>query len=816
MSSNVKEWKLEKSTGSVEQIEYSSNARHLKVLDYDKILAMLAEYAEYFDTCGYISNIRPESCYEKAVKSIDITAEIFNLTNSYGFPAVTKMENCLKQLDKASLGSTLSLKELLNILAALRNMNSVYLWRKKTKKDILISDLFFDELYIEKSITEKLSNTIISDEEIDDNSSALLAGLRKSIKQAGINVRNRMESIIRSAAKQKMLQEPIITMRSNRYVVPVKAEYKNDFKGIVHDVSSSGATVFMEPAAAVELNNEIKLLEKKESEEQLRIIRELSKLVGQESQHIAKGYNAIIQLDILFAKAHLAKKQRASVPILLRKGETSLANARHPLIESEKVVPIDIAIGSEKSKILVITGPNTGGKTVAIKTLGLLVLMASSGLLIPADEGSRVTVYERVLADIGDEQSIEQSLSTFSGHMKNIVEIINEADESSLVLLDELGAGTDPVEGAALAVSILESLKEKQAVVAATTHYAEVKMYAFKTLGVTNAGCEFDINSLKPTYRLIIGMPGRSNAFLIGEKLGLPTQIIERAREKVSSDSIRFEDIISEIEEKRQRLEHEIKEIEAIKNESEKALSLIESEKQILEERKEKELESARRQARRLVEDTRVLSQVMIEDLEAVKKEHNAKKFTKLFEAVVRDAKGTLNELESLANPIIHSQERRPLQRPPKKGDSVFVYSLNKDGTVISEADGNNILVRIGALKTSVPLEDIRLNLENAPKQNRPEIGKSRFLRESEAPRKIMLELDIRGLDAIEAVFEVDKFLDNAVLNGINEVRIIHGKGTGRLRSAVGQHLRKHASVSSFRLGRYGEGEDGVTIAKLK
>jgi DNA mismatch repair protein MutS2 len=549
-------------------------------------------------------------------------------------------------------------------------------------------------------------------------------------------------------------------------------------------MSASGATYFIEPLSVVELNNEIKILENKENNEIERIISELSALVGDACDDIENGYQAAIELDILIAKARFAYKTKATAPVLVHSGVTVLKQARHPLLPSDKVVPIDLTIGTEESKTLVITGPNTGGKTVALKTLGLLVLMALSGMMIPVAQGSCVSVYNSVLSDIGDEQSIEQNLSTFSGHMRNIISIIDRADEMSLVLLDELGAGTDPVEGAALAVSILEHLREKNTVVAATTHYAEVKLYALDTPGVINAGCEFDVQTLRPTFRLITGIPGKSNAFLISERLGLNVRIIERAKSRVSNENTRFEDIIGEIEATRQNLMWERESAEKARDESERVLQEIKNEKKRLDAQKEKEMEQIRIKGRRILEETRILADLMISDLEAVKKEQDARNFSERLTQSIRDAKTTLKDLEEMSNPVGEKQTEASLPRPLVKGDIVYVRSLNKEGLVLKTPENDTVMVQTGIMKTSVPIADVTLELRTA---KRNDSGKKRdrsgFSGETNASRSIVTELDLRGKDSVEALYELDKFVDSAVMSGLRE--FYHTReGTGRLRSA--------------------------------
>jgi DNA mismatch repair protein MutS2 len=788
--------------------------KHCETLEFNTILSMLAECAVFEDARSKSLKIRPIYESDSAVKQITLTDETHHLVRQFGFPSVRNMNNCITALHEARLGSSLTLRELLDVLAILKNMRILRIWRKNMEVTNTKLDLWFDRLFLDQEIENKLSSSIVSDEALDDNASSALADIRRKIRQAGLNIRSHLDAIIRSSHNQKMLQETVVSIRDGRFVVPIKAEYKNEFKGYIHDTSSSGATFFIEPMSVVELNNEIKILENKERAEIERIIAELSALVGQVGDRISDGFNAAVDLDVLFAKARFAAKLKATTPILLTTGVTILKQARHPLLPHDKVVPIDLTIGTQESKTLVITGPNTGGKTVALKTLGLLTMMALSGLMIPADPGSSVSVYRKVLSDIGDEQSIEQSLSTFSGHMKNIISIMDEADDMSLVLLDELGAGTDPVEGAALAVSILEHFKERKTIVAATTHYAEVKLYALDTPGVMNAGCEFDVQTLQPTYRLITGIPGKSNAFSISEKLGLDFAVIERAKSRVSTENARFEDIIGEIEATRQQLEREREIAAQYKLEAESISKEIKTERKRLDSQKEKEMEQVQNRARRILEETRILAELIISDLEAVKKEQDARNFSELLARTIKDAKVSLRDLETIANPVSENSVQIKLPRPLVKGDIVFVKSLNKEGIVLKAPQGDTVMVQAGILKTSVPVGDIVLGGKRKTKDNKR--GRIEFSGESKASRSIVSELNLRGKDSSEALYELDKFLDDAVMSGIKNVRIIHGKGTGVLRSAVSRHLKGHKSVLLFRLGRYGEGEDGVTIVELK
>jgi len=792
--------------------------KHCDTLELPKILHLLGECTGCDDSKALALQVTPAQSYAAAVRLLSFTVSANTLSNKFGYPAVYRMNNCAGALKRAELGSRLSLRELLDIATILRTMRSLYNWKQQSDEHTAL-DFLFEALFVEKSVENRLTSSIISEEELDDNASPLLSDLRRKIKSTGLRVRSQLDSMIRSTTYQKYLQEPIVTIRDGRFVIPVKAEYRAEVKGLVHDTSSSGATYFIEPMSVVELNNEIRVLQSKEQQEIDRIILELSAMVGGYAEQIQNGYDAAVELDLYFAKSKLGDRMRANIPNLTENGEILLKKARHPLIAYEKAVPIDIAVGGDYDA-LVITGPNTGGKTVAIKTLGLLTLMAMCGLMIPASTDSRVSVFGQVLADIGDEQSIEQSLSTFSSHMVNIISIVESADDSSLVLVDELGAGTDPVEGAALAVSIIETLRKKGAKLAATTHYPEIKIYALETKGVENASCEFDVVSLRPTYRLLTGIPGRSNAFLISERLGLSKGIIERAKQLVSDENTRFEDVVTELEETRQKLEREQLEAKKLRLEAEEIRKNAAEQKAKIEKSVEKELERAREQAKRIIEDTRIQAEILFEELDAIKKEKDKEAFSGLLQNARASYKGSMRDLEQLSDPIASRRETDDgyvLPRPLEKGDIVFVKMLNKEGIVLAKPDGNSVMVQAGLIKTSVPISEVRLGERKKEDKNQKKRGQTSTRGvTSKAMRDVKTELDLRGQDSEQAIMELNSFIDNAILSGVQTIRIIHGKGTGVLRDAVGRRLKQHKSVASYRLGRYGEGENGVTIAELK
>lgn len=793
--------------------------KHSNVLELPFVLEQLAECTGCDDSKRMALAVEPVSQYEKAVRLYSFTISANALSNKYGYPTIYRMLNCAGALKRAQLGSRLSLRELLDITLVLRSMRSLDSWKQQSKDQHTALDSLFECLFLERNLENRLTNSIVSEDELDDNASSLLSDLRRKMRSAGLKVRDHLDKMIRSATYQKYLQEPIVTIRDGRFVVPVKAEHKGDIKGLVHDTSSSGATYFVEPISVVELNNEIRVLQSKEQQEIDRIILELSGLVGEHADSILSGYEAAVELDLYFAKSRLGDRMRANIPTLTDNGEVVLKKARHPMIAYEKAVPIDISVGKDYDT-LVITGPNTGGKTVAIKTLGLLTLMAMCGLMIPASSDSVVSVYDQVLADIGDEQSIEQSLSTFSSHMINIISITELADWHSLVLLDELGAGTDPIEGAALAVSIIETLRKKGAKLAATTHYSEIKMYALDTDGVENASCEFDVASLRPTYRLLTGIPGRSNAFLISERLGLSKDIIERAKQFVSTENTRFEDVVTELETTRQELEKEKIDARKLHEEAEMIRRESQQMKQRLEQSTEKELSRARDHAKRIIEETKLQADILFEELDNIKKEKDKDAFSDLLMRSKQEYRGSMRELEHLSDPVKENKSDESdykLPRALEKGDIVFVRTLNKEGIVLKKPEGQSVLVQAGLLKTSVPISEVMLGGHKKEQKQRKKVGSvSMGGVASRASRDIKTELDIRGHDSEQAIMELNAFIDSAVMSGVQTIRIIHGKGTGVLRAAVSQRLKSHRNIASFRLGRYGEGENGVTIAEIK
>lgn len=792
--------------------------KYYKKLELDKILELLAEQT-YSDSCrDKALKLSPSFDEAEIRRELQKTNDAFNLSAKFGTPRFRKIKDISFSLRRSKSGSALSFRELLDVADILRETNMLCDWFGQCESMENSLSEYFRELYPIKDLEQRISESIISEEEMSDAASPELASIRKRIVRQGMNIREQLDKLIKSRSTQKFLQEAIVTMRDGRYVVPVRSEYKNEVSGLVHDTSATGQTFFIEPMSVVEANNEIRVLKSREQAEIERITQELSARVGENADSIANNFRVAQILELYFAKANLGAKMRGVAANIVSEPRISLHQARHPLIDQNSVVPITVELGGAYSSLM-ITGPNTGGKTVAIKTIGLLTLMTMCGLMIPAGDGSEVGIFGGIYVDIGDEQSIEQSLSTFSSHMVNVVKILSKADDRSLVLIDELGSGTDPVEGAALAVSILSTLREQGAKVAATTHYQEVKMYALQTDGVENASCEFDVNTLKPTYRLIVGVPGKSNAFAISQRLGMPDYVIDRAKELVSTENQRFEQVVDALEKSRQELEA-LKESAAI---SERNAKMTESElKQKLsdlEQQKEKELESARQRALSIVEETRYRSNQLLNELEELKKVKDKEALRQGLSNAKGKTNSTLNKMQDDANPVVHRHlDTYVLPRPLKAGDTVMLADTRKEGVLMTVPNvSGTCYVQVGMMKIKTNQKNLRL-VENKKKQQpQKSVGGSvKKQVTSNMNRRGGMELDIRGMMSDEGVLEVERFIDGAQLSGISTVVIIHGKGTGALRAAVQQSLKTNPAVKSYRQGAYGEGEAGVTVVELK
>lgn len=791
--------------------------RDYKVLELDKILELLASETSCEGAAKIARGIEPSSDLGEARRRMEDTAAAMLLTARFGSPSFGQLKDVTDVLRRAEAGASLSMRELLDIAETLRIIRSMRGWFENCTDTKTCLDDRFNALSPNKYLEEKIKEAIVSEEEIADSASPELSDIRRKIRAASSRVREKLDKMIRSPEYQKLLQDPIVTIRGGRFVVPVKSEHRGEVPGLIHDTSSSGATVFIEPMAVVEANNELRVLLSREQAEIERILAELSAEAGSFGAAIIGNYMILVELNFIFAKSRLAYKMKATQPILTQDRHILLRRARHPLLDPKTSVPIDVELGGDFDT-LVITGPNTGGKTVTLKTIGLLTLMAMCGLMPPVGDGSVLSVFDAIYADIGDEQSIEQSLSTFSAHMKNLIRILDEADDGSLVLMDELGAGTDPVEGAALATAIIERLRMKGARIAATTHYAELKAYAVNTPGVENGSCEFDIATLRPTYRLLVGVPGRSNAFAISERLGMDSALVNRAKELVSGENQRLEDMVSKLEEHRQKLENELEQARAVRASAESAGQKAERRLTELENMRQKEIERAKSEARQIIERARTEAEQMMTELDTIRKEKNSAEFAARIQEAKSRLRSRLAAAEEAVDPVLHKiRGQYKLPRPLKEGDEVIIIDIDKKGIVLSPADSSgNVMVQAGIIKTRVGIDNLRLVESNVGSVNRtaPPVGTVKG-ESSRAVRSVKTELDLRGMLTDEGILELDRFIDQALMSGIGQITVIHGKGTGAMRAAVHKHLKSHPSVRGFRLGVYGEGETGVTIVEL-
>ena len=785
--------------------------KSLNTLELPAVLAMLAEQASSQAAKEAALALKPETDLESVKVLCGQTTAAKKMMETKGAPSFGAVKDITSAVKRADMGGMLNTTELLMIASVLKCAVNVSGYKSDDEETTPI-DYLFHGLHPNKYLENRISSCIIGPEEIADNASSELADIRRHLRRAGDKVRQSLAKIISSQSYAKALQEPIITMKNNRYVVPVKAEHKSEVPGLVHDVSASGATLFIEPISAVQANNEIRELEAKEKKEIERILMELSAEVAQHGEDILGDYTVLVALDIIFAKAKLSYKLNASQPEIEDTGRIILKRARHPLLDSKKAVPIDVRLGDDFDT-LVITGPNTGGKTVTLKTLGLFCIMVQCGLHVPVDDGSCVSVFDQVMAEIGDEQSIEQSLSTFSSHMTNIVKILDECTGNSLVLFDELGAGTDPVEGAALAISIIEHVRSAGARIAATTHYAELKIYATTTAGVQNASCEFDVETLQPTYRLLIGVPGKSNAFAISKRLGLSEQVIDDAKSRVDSDSASFEEVLAELERSRQEMEKQRVEAAVLLQRAKEDARIAEENRKQTDKQKENAAKIARREANRILDQARQTAENVYSELDEMKARarqdaQNQQDNEKRAEILRR-----INEKEDELR--TKQEEDEQPQAPTRKlmpGDKVKLLKLGTTAQVISLNRDGSLLLQAGIMKISAKENEVRL-IEGV---NGDETEK--FVAKTQAKLRNMscpTEVDIRGMMTDEAIPVVQKYLDTARLCKLNQVTIIHGKGTGALRKAVQQCLRKERCVKSFRLGVFGEGEAGVTVVEL-
>lgn len=797
-------------------VQQAKGQKALRTLEFDKILDKLSALAMAEETKDRCKALIPVSNTGEVKNRLAETTAAKELIGRKGSPSIASVKNKHAALVKADKGAVLSMRDLLDIAQILNTARSLRTYIEDGREGAGDLAFIFDQLRPNRSLEERITFAIVSEEEINDHASSELADIRRTMRNTAGKAREILNKLSRSQTYAKYLQDQIVTMRGDRFVIPVRAEYRNEIPGIIHDMSSSGATVFIEPMGVVEANNEMRTLVAREQAEIERILSELSAAVADYKEGISACYEMILDIDFIFAKAKLSYQMNAMEPAVNDRGYMQLNKARHPLIDPKKVVPIDVRLG-EDFQTLVITGPNTGGKTVTLKTLGLLVLMAEAGLHIPAADLSEVSVFDHVLSDIGDEQSIEQSLSTFSAHMTNIVQIMDEVDSSSLVLFDELGAGTDPVEGAALAIAILERCAAFGAKVAATTHYAELKAYALQTKGVENASCEFDVATLKPTYKLLIGTPGKSNAFAISGRLGLDSSVIDRAEELIGEENRKFEDVLTDLEQKRQEMEKATEKAEQLRRAQEKTLAETEKEKERFDREKDREVQKARDDARRMLSTVKGMYARVMDELEALQKEKDTKDFKDRLRTAKKDLQKQIERAEDQFE-VRHEKKDTAvyqLPRPLQTGDYVYIKSINKNGTVITLPDSKGeLMVQAGILKLRVHQDTLRLEERPDPNAELKAKYKTSLPRSGGAPVK--RELDLRGMTGDEAILEIDRYLDSAMLMNVGEVVLIHGKGTGALRNAVRDHLKRHPHVKSSRRGLYGEGEDGVTVVTVK
>lgn len=787
--------------------------KSIRTLELPQVLALLADRATSSAAKERALALQPATDAEDVRRLQEETSAACLLLGLQGSPSFAGVKDVSASLLRAERGGMLNTRELLDIAFLLRAARRVKAYRGEESDRDTVLDGMFDALRGGRFLEEKITRAIPEENEIADNASAELADIRRHMRAASAKSRQILQKIVSSATYSRALQENLITQRDGRFVVPVKAEFRSEIPGLVHDVSSSGATVFVEPMGVVQANNELKELEAKEKKEIDRILLGLSQEAAALSEDIRWDYDLLVHLDLIFAKGQLSYRMEGVSPKIGADGRVLLRHARHPLLEKEKAVPIDVELGG-RFDTLVITGPNTGGKTVTLKTIGLLTLMAQCGLHIPADSGSCTAVFSHVMADIGDEQSIEQSLSTFSSHMVNIVNILQQADEHSLILFDELGAGTDPVEGAALAIAVIGEARDRGAKIAATTHYAELKTFAMTTPGVENASCEFDVETLRPTYRLLIGVPGKSNAFAISKRLGLDDGVIARARAQINSDSVRFEDILSQLEQQRQSMEKDRAEAARLRLKAETDAKKAREFREQMERARQNVRTKAEKEGRRILEEARAEAERTFAELNRMRRIAEQQK--DLQEENEKRA-ALLRELNA-AEDKLHSQpEEEPMRRnsrPVAVGDTVELAGVKTRATVTAVNKDGSLQLQAGMLKINARADEVYLvegaqKAKKAPQQRKG--GSSAPVRAAAS-----MELDIRGMMTDEAEGVVDRFLDDAVLGRLNQVTIIHGKGTGALRKAVHQQLRRHPYVKAYRLGAFGEGEDGVTVVELK
>lgn len=785
--------------------------KSLLKLELDQVLEQLARCAGSEGGKEACRKLRPVSDLEDVQRMLDETTAASNLCTRKGNPVFADVTDMSASLERADRGGCLQPMELLRIAGILRCARTIQGYIAEDEEKTVLDSLFHS-LTANKYLEDKIFGAILSEEEIADNASPALADIRRHMRIQAGKIRDSLQKVISSPAYSKFLREPIITIRQGRYVVPVKSECKNDVPGLVHDVSATGSTYFVEPMSAVNANNALRELELKEKKEIERILSELSSEAAAYREAINLDYQLLVQLDVIFAKAKLAYQMKAWAPLMNDQGRIELRKARHPLIDPKTVVPITLRLGTDFDS-MIITGPNTGGKTVTLKTVGLLTLMAECGLHVPAGDGSVLSTFDAILADIGDEQSIAQSLSTFSSHMRTIVDVVDQCDDRTLVLFDELGAGTDPAEGAALATAIIEFCRKMGSRVVATTHYAELKLYAMRTNGVINASCEFDVETLRPTYRLLIGIPGKSNAFAISRKLGLSEEILKEADDLVDKSDKDFEDVLSQLEQQRQQMELARQEAERLRQETAQIQQQSQQYHDQLRKEKEKAMESARREAQHIIEEARAAANAASDELKALRKQLTQGGDVSGINQRQSQLRRNLNEAEDKLRAAQPQQQRPKPSRGILVGDTVELLKLGTKASVIAINKDGTYQLQAGILKLTAKQDEIYLLEHENPYQAKGGCPKhsGREMKMSAMPT----EVDLRGMDSVEAICVLERYLDEAMRAHLSQVRIIHGKGTGTLRAAVHQSLKRNKFVKKFRLGVYGEGEDGVTIAEF-
>ena len=786
--------------------------KSLYKLELDQVLVLLADCAGSSEGKARCMALRPTSDLEDVQALLSETTAASDLCTKKGNPSFLDVKDVSASLERADRGGSLQPKELLSIAGVLRSARNIKSYISEDEEKTVLTPLF-NALTPNKYLEDRIFGAILSEEEIADNASPALADIRRHMRVQAAKIRDSLQKVISSPAYSKFLREPIITIRDGRYVVPVKSECRNDVPGLVHDVSASGGTYFIEPMSAVNANNALRELELKEKKEIERILAELSAEAAAHRGDIEQSFDMLVRLDVIFAKAKLGYRMNAWAPLMNDQGRVELRNARHPLIDPKKVVPTSMRLGTDFDT-MIITGPNTGGKTVTLKTVGLLTLMAECGLHIPAGDGSQLSTFDAILADIGDEQSIAQSLSTFSSHMRTIVDVVEQCDDRTLVLFDELGAGTDPAEGAALAMAIIEFCRKMGSRVVATTHYAELKLYAMQTAGVINASCEFDVETLRPTYKLLIGIPGKSNAFAISRKLGLSEDILKEANDLVGKSDKDFEDVLSQLEQQRQQMEAARVEAERLRRETAKIKEQSEEYHAQLRKEKERAMEAARREAQEIIEDARREANAASEEIKAIKKQLSDSADTSNINQRQAELRRNLNEAQSRIRAQQPQIQRPEATREILVGDTVELLKLGTKASVIAINKDGTYQLQAGILKLSAKKDEIYLLEQENP-------YKEKHVRPAHSGREMKMtamasEIDLRGMDTIEAVCVLDRYMDEAMRSNLQTVRIIHGKGTGAVRAAVHQALKKNKFVKKFRLGQYGEGEDGVTIAEFR